>query len=171
MSAYLDQLREKMYTKFQTIHWGHHPCGHGSVFENTEVTRELLSNIAKKYDIKTVSDAGAGDLSWIDSVKWDVEYTPYDIRKWHSRVNQVDITKDVLPKTDLIMCRHVLNHLENQLQAEAIDRFVESGSKYLFLTYTKPNCYGRVWETPLEECTQVFPGGKVWKFGLWQINS
>lgn len=171
MTKQLDKLRELMYTKFQTIKWGHHKCGRGSVFENTEVTRDLLSDIAKKYDIKTVSDAGAGDLSWIDSVEWNVEYTPYDINKWNSRITQFDITKDVLPKTDLIVCRHVLNHLVPPLQAESIDRFVESGSKYLFITYTKLNCYGREWEPPLEECEQKFPGGRVWKFGLWQINS
>ena len=167
----LDTLREEMFNKFQTIKWAFHHCGRGSVYENTEVTRTLLADIAKKYNIKTVSDAGAGDLSWINSVDWDVDYAPYDIRKWDERVIQFDITKEVLPKTDLIMCRHVLNHLENELQEESINRFVESGSKYLFITYTKLNCYGRVWDEPLEGCTQTFPGGRVWKFGLWQINS
>ncbi len=167
----LDQLRQNMKQKFETINWGWHSCGRGSVFENTKLTRKMLSFITKKYDIKTVVDAGAGDLSWVDAIDWDVEYTPYDIRKWHPRVIKFDITKTVLPKTDLIMCRHVLNHLEPELQKEAVDRFIESGSKYVFLTHTKLNCYGREWDAPLELAEETFPGGRVWKYGLWQINS
>ena len=166
----LEQLRENMKQKFQTIEWGFHPCGRGSVFENTELTRTMLSNIAKKYNIKTVADAGAGDLSWVDEVDWDVKYTPYDIRKWDPRITEFDITKDVLPKSDLIICRHVLNHLENELQKEAVDRFFESECKYVFLTHTKLNCYGRNWSEPLELAEETFPGGRVWKYGLWQIN-
>ena len=170
MKTNLDVLRQDMQKKFQSIKWKFHPCGRGSCFENTKQTRTLLEKITKDYNIKTVSDAGAGDLSWVHHTKWNVEYTPYDIRKWHPTVIKFDITKDVLPKTDLIICRHVLNHLEPILQNEAVERFFESGSKYLFLTYTKLNCYGREWDPPLVELTQTFPGGRVWNFGLWQIN-
>ncbi len=167
----LDIQREEMDQKFQTIKWNHHPCGRGSVFEYTLNTRTMLEKTVKQYNIKTISDAGAGDLSWIRTIDWDVEYTPYDIRKWHPDVTKFDITKDVLPKTDLIFCRQVLNHLNPELQKEAVDRFYESGSKYLILTYTKLNCYGRVWEEPLELLMEDgSPGARIWKYGLWQIN-
>ena len=170
----LDKMRKAMEEKFHNINWsGGHVCGSGSHFENTAKTRELLERHVEKYNIKTVSDAGAGDLSWISKFDWDVEYTPYDIRKWHPDVIKFDITKDVLPKTDLIVCRHVLHHIAPELRAEAISRFKESGSTYLFLTSgSKKIGLGE----PLEKDFEVldyhnFRGtGKTAKYGLWQIN-
>lgn len=166
----LDQLRADMKHKFDNIKWNHHPCGCGSLFENTKVTRIMLSNIAKKYDIKTVADAGAGDLSWVHEVDWDVEYTPYDIRKWDPRIIEFDITKDVLPKADLIVCRHVLNHLDSsELLREVMKRFSESECKYIFITYRK-DVYSQFWGSILETQRQNFPNNKYWNYGLWQIN-
>ena len=171
--ANLDEKRKQMYQKFASIQWKHHQCGRGSVFENTKKTRQLLENITKKYNIKTVSDAGAGDLSWIHAVNWNVEYTPYDIRKWHPDIVEFDITKDILPKTDLIICRHVLNHLGPgpDLAKEARDRFEESGSKYLFITCTKIEFWVERWGEPLEFESEIFPGGRTWCYGLWLMNN
>ena len=166
--ANLDKLRTKMKQKFDTVKWTKHPCGAGSVFETTELTRKMLTDIAKKYDIKTVSDAGAGDLSWIYSVNWDVKYTPYDIRKWDPRVTKFDITKEVLPAADLIICRHVLNHLGKELHEEALNRFEESGSKYIFVTHRGSN-YNNRWGEILETQRQQLPNGKYWNFSLWRL--
>ncbi len=166
----LDTQRKEMERKFQNIKWQGHQCGRGSLFENTEKTRSLLEGIIEKYNIKTVSDAGAGDLSWIHSTKWNIEYTAYDIRKWHKDVVVCDITKTVLPKTDLIICRHVLNHIPHELKIEAISRFVESDSTYLFMTHGNP-----AEESPfklgelLEKSEELFPGGRTWYYGLWRL--
>jgi hypothetical protein len=169
MKVSLEELRDNMKRKFETIKWAHHPCGRGSCFELTEITRTLLEDIVEKYNIKTVSDAGAGDLSWVHSTNWDVEYTGYDIRKWHPDIIEFDVTKDVLPKSDLIICRHVLNHIPAELREEAIDRFKESGSKYLFLTHGNPEPpYGL--EKPLIHSGEKFPGGRTWYYGLYEIN-
>lgn len=167
----LDEQRKEMKQKFATIRWNHHPCGAGSLYQNTEKTRKILETIAEKYDIKTVSDAGAGDLSWVTDTNWDVEYTPYDIRKWHPDVVEFDITKDVLPKTDLIVCRHVLNHLPSDLSQEALTRFNESGSKYLFITCTKTNYLEDRWGKPIEFDTETFqPGNRTWNYALFQMH-
>ena len=61
----LDDLRSQMRDKFATIQWKFHNCGHGSLFDNTAETRRILEEIVERYGIKTVSDAGAGDLSWV----------------------------------------------------------------------------------------------------------
>lgn len=167
----MDDLRNEMVKKFKKIEWAHHPCGRGSVFENTEWTRGLLEQFTEQYDIKTVSDAGAGDLSWVGETKWNVDYTPYDIRKWHKDIIQFDVTNEVLPKTDLIVCRHVLNHLDPKLRAEATKRFTESGSKYIFITFKKIDHFSEMWGDPLENSIERFPGGAVWQYGLWQMNS
>ena len=158
--------------KFATIKWGHHPCGRGSCLENTELTRTLLEEYVSKYNIKTVSDAGAGDLSWINTMKWDVEYTGYDIRQWNPNTVLFDVTKDVLPKTDLIICRHVLNHLDAELAEEARDRFEESKSKYILITCTNGGFRNLVerWGEPLEKEQETFPGGRVWNYGLWVLT-
>lgn len=166
----LDRLRKEMKQKFDTIRWAKHRCGAGSVFEATKLTRMMLIHIVKKYDIRTVSDAGAGDLSWIYSLNWGVEYTPYDIRKWDPRVIEFDITKDVLPATDLIICRHVLNHLGSELHEEALNRFEESGSKYVFITHRGSN-YNDRWGEMLETQRQEFPNNKYWNFSLWRLPS
>ena len=149
----IDERRKEMFKKFATIEWGHHQCGRGSCFENTKLTRNLLERCIQKYDIKTVSDAGAGDMSWIKTLNWNVEYTGYDIRQWTSDIVLFDVTKDVLPKTDLILCRHVLNHLDGELAEEARNRFEESKSKYILIT-----CSGggydhlvKKWGEPLEK--------------------
>ncbi len=167
----LDRQRKQMREKFASITWNHHPCGRGSLFENTAKTRNILNEIVKKYEIKSVADAGAGDLSWISATDWNVEYTPYDIRKWHPDIVLCDITMDILPKTDLILCRHVLNHLDNDLAKEARDRFDESGSKYLLLTCTKINYLVERWGEPLEFDSEIFrKGGRVWNYALFQMN-
>ena len=164
----LSSQRKRMRDKFQTIRWKEHNCGSGSLFGNTKVTRNLLAMIARKYEIKTVSDAGCGDLSWIGSVDWHVEYTGYDIRKWTPNVVLFDITRDVLPKSDLIICRHVLNHLETEMAAEAQSRFTESGSRYILITYTK-DVFSRLWGQVLESVSEELPG-RVWNYGLWRLN-
>ncbi len=171
----LSKLRDQMHEKFKTIRWLHHPCGRGSCFENTENTRELLERITAEYNIKTISDAGAGDLSWIHETNWDVTYTPYDIRKWHPDITQIDITKDVLPKTDLIICRHVLNHLPKELKLEAIERFKESGSTYLFMTHGNDPTVDIPFDLglPIESVGELFEnakGGRMWWFGLRKLN-
>lgn len=167
----LEEQRKQMKQKFANIRWNHHPCGAGSLYENTEKTRSLLERLVEKYNIKTVSDAGAGDLSWITTTKWNVDYTPYDIRKWHPAVTEFDITKQVLPKTDLIICRHVLNHLDPELSNEALDRFNESGSKYLFITCTKTHYLEERWGNPLEIESETFKqGGRTWNYALFQMQ-
>jgi len=169
----LDKLRRAMREKFSTIRWLHHNCGHGSLFENTATTRKILEGVVEKYQIKTVSDAGAGDLSWVHSTNWNVDYTPYDIRKWHTDIVEFDITKDVLPRTDLIICRHVLNHLPDELSSEALDRFNESGSSYLFITCTKICYLVERWGEPLEFHSETFnPVGspsRTWNYALFRL--
>ena len=108
-------------------------CGQGSTIARTELVRRALPGLVQKYAIRTVVDAGAGDLNWIQRVNWDVEYTPYDLIPRHAKVRQADITRDVLPACDLILCRHVLNHLDFMSMREALSLFRQS-ARYLLAT-------------------------------------
>ena len=115
-------------------------CGRGSTIASSINAMNWLPEICEKYNIKTICDAGAGDLHWMKHVKWksDVDYTPYDLVPRHSDVIELDITTQNLPKCDLILCRFVLNHLcghgEDQTRVMmALERFIRSG-KYLAAT-------------------------------------
>jgi len=110
------------------------PCGAGSELRNTTNVRSSLLEIVKKYKVKTVVDAGAGDLNWMKHMEWDVQYQGYDLYPRHESVIQFDLTKETLPKSDLILCRHVLNHLSPDYAQKCIDNFSKSESKYLAVT-------------------------------------
>ncbi len=116
--------------------WNHRetPCGFGSLKVNTVLVRENLLKIADKYEIKSVSDIGAGDLNWILLTEWNINYKGYDLYPRHKDVIQFDATKEVLAKTDMILCRHVLNHLSIQFSERCLSNFKKSGSKYLCIT-------------------------------------
>lgn len=45
-----------------------------------------------------------------------------------------DITRDVLPRADLILCRDALDHLSLRRARRAIGRLKETGSSYLLVT-------------------------------------
>jgi hypothetical protein len=72
-------------------------------------------------------------------------YQGYDLFPRHEAVKQFDITKEILEKSDLILCRHVLNHLSIDFSTCAINNFKASGSKYLLIT----NCNNQrnYWDT------------------------
>lgn len=122
-------------------------CGIGSTMENTATVRAWLPDVCFRYDIKRLADAGAGDLHWIGTIRglpgdaqllkvWidGIEYKPFDLIPRAHRVQQLDITKQTLPACDAILCRHVLNHLDQIRVGMAIERFKLSGANYLFAT-------------------------------------
>lgn len=113
-------------------------CGQGSLLRNTTNIRAWLPRMAEKYGIRSVCDAGAGDLHWMRLVEWGVDYSGFDLFPRHPDVRRLDITTERLPDCDAILCRMVLNHLwgdkGDATRVEmALDLFRQSG-KYLFAT-------------------------------------
>ena len=112
-------------------------CGGGSTLRNTANVTNWLPKVCDSYNIKTINDAGAGDLHWIKRIKWNVDYTPYDLFPRHESVQKIDITTETMQPADAIICRMVLNHLVDGDDVErvemALDRFAES-AEYLFAT-------------------------------------
>lgn len=107
------------------------PCGPGSTLQASSSVREGLPGVVAKYGIRTVCDAGAGDLHWIPLVRWDVEYRPFDLYPRVEGVTQLDVTKEPLPACDAILCRHVLIHFDPPRIEQALQLFKQS-AKYLF---------------------------------------
>jgi len=134
------------------------PCGAGSELGNTINVRQSLLEIVEKYNIKTVVDAGAGDLNWMKHLEWDVDYKGYDLYPRHESVIQFDLTKGVLPESDLILCRHVINHLSPDYAQRCIDNFKKSGSKYLAVTNCdrQRDCFEDGWQITGLELVETF---------------
>jgi hypothetical protein len=108
-------------------------CGNGSTLQATANARQWLPKMVAKYGIKSVVDAGAGDMAWIERVEWDVAYTPVDLIPRRPEVAKWDITTELLPLADAILCRHVLNHLAERLP-QTVALFKRSGAQYLIAT-------------------------------------
>lgn len=112
------------------------PCGHGSKLSVTSKQRLWIPRQVDKYEIKTISDIGAGDLNWISKVKFDddVKYTPYDLVPRHESVTSFNLLETIPPKSDLLMCLWLLNHFPEKEHTLAFENLKKSGSKYLMIT-------------------------------------
>ena len=108
-------------------------CGNGSLPDATAVIRGWLPEMCTRRGIRSVVDAGAGDLKWSVGMKWDVRYQPFDLIPRRPEVKHADITRDVLPPCDAILCRMVLNHLDGARVDMALERFRQS-ARYLIAT-------------------------------------
>lgn len=148
------------------------PCGNGSTIENTRNIRSVLPRVAKKYDIYTVLDAGAGDLHWMPKVEWDVSYYGVDLYPRHPDVEALDIRTAPLPAVDLIVCRHVLNHLSIRMAGEVLANFVASGSKYLLLTSNRrQERYWEAFDFQFDcEVVESFDDVSRWRLDLYQLQ-
>ncbi len=109
-------------------------CGQSSTLVNTRVISKWLPDVCQRFDIHSVCDAGAGDLHWIKNLLWDVEYKAFDLIPRSNDVKWVDITTEALPECDAILCRMVLNHLDEGRTEMAINLFRESAT-YLIATH------------------------------------
>jgi hypothetical protein len=124
--------------------------GPGSTIQSTATLRLFLPVIIQALGIKTMLDAGCGDLNWIKETPLGLEYyigidivTPIiekNIIKYSSDWCQflcLHIAKDPLPHVDLIFCRDVLQHLSFKDVCATINNFKKTGAQYL-MTSTYP---------------------------------
>ena len=113
------------------------PCGFGSTISQTRIQRAWLPRMVEKYDIRSISDIGAGDMNWIELINWphSVEYKPFDLVPRRPEVVEFDIVQEVPERADCLMCLWVLNHLPEDHARTAMGHFRASGSEYLIYTY------------------------------------
>jgi hypothetical protein len=111
---------------YQTNHWmsPESISGEGSDSTQTIQLKKELPILINEFKIKTMLDIPCGDFNWMNEIELNIEhYIGADIveeivqknknaYESESRIFQrLDLTKDVLPKTDLIFCRDCLVHL------------------------------------------------------------
>lgn len=124
--------------------------GGGSTLRKTATLRTELPTLLRQYGIQAILDAGCGDFNWMKELRLglgNVHYIGVDIVKDVITANQsrfggprtrfleLDISRDTLPTTDLILCRQVLFHLPFSAIFAALVNFKRSGSRYLLATH------------------------------------
>jgi SAM-dependent methyltransferase len=138
---------------FQTIYangmWGkgESRSGGGSYISTTVKVREALPRLWEQYGVKTFLDVPCGDYNWMKEVpKNGVTYIGGDIVEELVAANneryggagvsfqKIDITKDALPRADMIFCKDCLQHLSYQNAKRALRNFVTSSAVYLLTT-------------------------------------
>ncbi len=146
-----DQRRQAVFTQvYDKAIWGKNASGQGysgvgSTMQATVVYRAFLRSFMEENGIRSVVDAGCGDWEFSHAVDWTgIDYRGYDIVPSIAQNNNkkyaapnihffvADIVKDDLPPADLLLCKHVLQHLSNQDIAE----FLKQLPKYKFSLIT-----------------------------------
>ncbi len=156
----------------------HTVCGNGSTPARTANVRRALPEWCRKYRLRVVNDAGAGDMAWRRDMVWDVEYHPFDLFPREQAVRAWDITAEPLPECDLIVCRMVLIHLDEAQVNAAIGHFRASARYLAATTYVGANLPNRsptfrrydltsLLGKPLE---RVQDGDEAWcELALWRL--
>jgi hypothetical protein len=121
--------------------------GHGSTLGRTAVIREALPAMLKDVEAKSLLDAACGDFNWMQHVDLaNIQYLGVDVVPELIANNQraygntrrnflvIDLTKNDVPRADVILCRDCFIHLSFKHARAMIANFKRSGSKYLIAT-------------------------------------
>lgn len=121
--------------------------GSGSTLEQTAYIREVLPQLFRELEIKTMLDVPCGDFNWMQFMDMSqIDYLGGDIVPEIVEKNQkafelpnrkfkvINIITDQLPAVDVIFCRDCLVHMKFEHALQAIQNFKNSGSKYLLTT-------------------------------------
>ena len=135
-------------------YWGSHESisGEGSKLNQTYRIREILPIILEKYRINTLLDIPCGDFNWLSQIDLnsfqyiggDIVYEIIEKNKFLFSGNKrtfkiIDITKDKLPSSDLLLCRDILVHFSYRDIFKTLQNIKKSEIQYLLTT----NFYAR----------------------------
>lgn len=131
-------------------YWRDHPCGTGSLLENTENLRSQLPDVMRELGCVSLLDAPCGDYSWMSTVIWPQGFTYIgaDVvsgmvqrlrQQWPAvDFRHLDITVDTLPQVDIMLCRDCLIHFPWQAIRQTVANVVRSGIGFLATTSYTP---------------------------------
>ncbi len=142
--------REVFTRIYHNNEWGggESRSGQGSTRERGAEFRPQLAALIDRLGVTTLLDAPCGDFNWMCDLETDRirSYTGIDIVEELIAANRAqygsdgrqflcrDLTRDPLPRADLILCRDGLVHLSYADIRAAIRNFKRSGSRYLLTT-------------------------------------
>ncbi|MBF0269927.1 MAG: methyltransferase domain-containing protein [Alphaproteobacteria bacterium] len=142
-AAQIESWRKNVNGNFETR------SGAGSTLVATRALRVWLKETFARLGVRSLVDAGCGEAGWISALAEGLDlYVGVDIVEEliadNARVYQAsrtmlfkpgDITRDLLPKADLILCRDTLTYLDNSDIQAALRLFRQSGASYLLATH------------------------------------
>lgn len=121
--------------------------GRSSTVAATAAVRRELPELLAHLGARSLLDAPCGDLNWIRHVELAIDrYVGADIVADLVEQNKatfagssrefavIDVTRDPVPKVDVILCRDCLIHLPYSSIHSAIANFKRSGSTFLLTT-------------------------------------
>jgi len=141
----------KRTSRFNQIYSNSSSSGHGSYEENTVLFRDHLVKIIKEYDIKSILDLACGNYIAVKDIveNNNIKYIGADISIKiieHNKKTYPDqefICLDAITSNlsqyscDLIIFRHVIQHLNYTDAQKAIDNIYKSKSKYLIINHQR----------------------------------
>ena len=145
-----ERYMERVFTRYHmSNHWrdAQSVSGTGSNLEQTAEIRKELPSLFASYGIRAVLDIPCGDFCWMKDVPLGLsQYIGADIvddlvnvnntlyaDRVHSFV-KLDVTKDHLPRVDLILSRDCLVHFSLSDAIASLRNFRRSCSSYLLAT-------------------------------------
>ena len=121
--------------------------GSGSRLVQTIEIRMRIPVLVREFNASSMLDAPCGDFHWQKRMELELQrYVGADIvpdiirmnqRKYGNHIRQfriLDITKDELPRSDIILCRDCLVHFPFKKIVAALRNFKRSDSSYLLTT-------------------------------------
>lgn len=120
--------------------------GPGSELRFTQKTRQGISSLIKYFNITSIADAPCGDCNWMRYVDigtcsyigYDIVYDLIENNKKRfggtKEFRHINLLETIIDKVDLIICRDMLAHLNNEQIFTVLRNFKKSGSKYILMT-------------------------------------
>jgi len=122
--------------------------GPGSKLSTNKKLLFLLQNFVKENNIKRIIDCGCGDFNWMKTFNFDLidSYVGIDIvepliseniKKYQTdkiKFECKSIVDDLLPDSDLIICKDVLFHLSFDDALSSLSNFNKTKCNYLLST-------------------------------------
>jgi 2-polyprenyl-3-methyl-5-hydroxy-6-metoxy-1,4-benzoquinol methylase len=196
--------------RFQRIHdtnlWGAEASvsGLGSEVDATATLRAELPPLLMRLGATSLLDAPCGDAGWIARADLPVRVVGIDIvpdliERLRARAARgeilgeyhlADITRDPLPRADVVLCRDCLVHFSFANIARAVENFRSSGATWLITTtfpewqqnadcedgdwralnfQRAPFNWGQPAELLNENCTEAGSGWRDKSLGAWRL--
>jgi len=121
--------------------------GVGSALDSTRALRAELPGALRQLETRVLLDAPCGDFTWMQHVDLEgIDYIGGDIvasivaaneRQYSSdsrRFVELDLTRDALPKADVLLCRDCLVHLSYANIAAVFANIVRSEIRFVLMT-------------------------------------
>lgn len=135
------------FTKIYETNGWEYGSGLGSLPASVTEYVPLLEDFIKNNNINTILDYGCGDWQFSKNIEWENlvnSYIGVDVVDSVITYNQENYSTDTvnfqiidnnwrMPKTDLIICKDVLQHLPNNIINELLDT-MKHNSKYMLIT-------------------------------------